>query len=137
MSYPTRLACVVALLVVAATPLAAQRRTTVVKGPKGNVRVVHTRTRVVWRANDRGIFRNYFHAHRFVFTPLRVEVARLVVVGKPLPVTIVRTPLPRDLVVLLAPPPTGYEYFIVGDRVVIVDDEGNVSDILTDVFEAP
>ncbi len=135
MSLPIRLACVAALLVVATTPLCAQRRTTVVKGPKGKVHVVHPRTRVVWRTNDRVIFRNYFHTHRIVFVPLRVEVARLVVIGKPLPVTVVRTPMPRDLVVLLAPPPTGYQYFIVGDRVVIVDDVGMVSDILLDVFD--
>jgi hypothetical protein len=29
----------------------------------------------------------------------------------------------------------GYQYVIVGDRVVILDDEGNVSDILLGVFE--
>ena len=136
MSFPLRLACVTALLVVSATPLCAQRRT-VVRGPKGNLHVVRTRPRILFRTNDRGIFRGYFRVHRFVFTPLRVEVARLIIVGSPLPVTVVRTPLPRDLVVQLAPPPTGYEYFIVGDRVVILDDEGNVSDILVDVFEVP
>jgi len=137
MTYPLRLSSAAALLLLSAAPLAAQHRPVVVRGPKGNVHVVHPRTRVVFRTNDRGIFRNYYHTHRFVFTPLRPEVARLVIVGKPLPVTIVRTPLPHDLFVLLAPPPKDYQYFIVGDRVVILDDEGNVSDILVDVFEAP
>ena len=126
------------LIAAAAAPLAAQRHPVVVKGPKGNAHVVrHPRERFLFRTNDRLVFRNYYRTHRIVVTPLRAELVRLVVVGKPLPVEIVRTPVPHDLVVLLAPPPSGYQYVVVGDRVVILDDEGNVSDILVDVFEPP
>jgi hypothetical protein len=127
------------LLVTAASlPLAAQRRATVVRGPKGNLHVVtHPRARFYFRTTDRVLFRNYYRTHRIVITPLRPELARLVIVGKPLPVEIIRTPVPHELVVTLAPPPTGYQYVVVGERVVILDDEGNVSDILEDVFEKP
>jgi hypothetical protein len=134
MSITARIALGALVLAAIATPLAAQRRT-VVKGPKGKVQVVHTRKRVVFRTNDRVIFRNYYRAHRIVITPLRPEIVRLVVVGKPLPVEIVRVAVPHELVVQLAPPPVGYQYVIVGDRVIILDDEGYVSDILVGVFE--
>lgn len=128
-----RVTLIAAAVAVLATPLAAQRRT-VVRGPKGNLHVVHPRKRILFRTNDRLIFRNYYRTQRIVVAPLRLELARLVVVGSLLPVEIVRTPVPADLVVLLAPPPTGYQYLIVGNRVVLLDDEGTVSDILDDVF---
>ena len=43
--------------------------------------------------------------------------------------------VPQELLVQLAPAPAGYRYLIAGDRVVILDDQGYVSDILVDVFE--
>ncbi len=125
------------LLVAASAPLAAQHRPAVVRGPRGNQHVAHPRARFVFRTTDRVLFRNYYRTHRIVITPLRPELARLVIVGKPLPVEIIRTPVPHELVVTLAAPPAGYQYVVVGNRVVILDDEGDVSDILDDVFEKP
>ena len=98
-------------------------------------KAIFANNRVAFRANDRVIFRNYYQTHRIVVTPLRPEVARLVIIGKPLPAGIVRVGVPQDLVVQLAPAPAGYRYLIVGNRVVILDDRGYVSDILVDVFE--
>jgi hypothetical protein len=133
MSSTARITLFVLSLAALATPLAAQHR--VVKGPRGNVHVVHPRRRLLFRSNDRVLFRNYYRTHRIVITPLRPELVRLVVVGKPLPLEVVRVAVPPALVLQLAPPPVGYQYVIVGDRVVILDDEGNVSDILLGVFE--
>src|ERR1044072_5569214 len=86
------------LLVMAASlPLAAQRRGTVVREPQGNVPVVpRPRARFYFRTTARVLFRNYSRTHRIVITPLRPELARLVIVGKPLPVEIIRTPVPHE-----------------------------------------
>ena len=121
-------------LVLAAAPAAAQRRPVVVKGPKGNLHVVHPKVRRAFRENDRGIFRNYYVTHRIVVTPLRPEVARLIIRGKPLPPGIVRIALAAELLALVPPPAPGYEYAIIGNRIVMFDDEGLVADILEDIF---
>ena len=121
-------------LLVLATPVAAQRRPVVVRGPKGNLHVVHPRVRHVFRDGDRLIFRNYYRVHRIVLTPLRPELRALVIVGKPLPVGVLRVALARELLTQVPPPEPGYEYVIVGDRVVMIDDEGNVADILDAIF---
>lgn len=117
----------------AAGPADAQRRP-VVRGPRGNVRVVHPKARHVFRATDHGLFRNYYRTHRIVVTPLAPEVVKLLLRGKPLPVGIVRLALAPEVLVLVPPPAVGYEYAIVGDRIVMLDDEGLVADILDDVF---
>ena len=133
MLQPVSLALVLAVALGAVAPCAAQRRA-VVRGPRGNVHVGRPRVHHVFRTTDRGLFRNYFRQHRIVVTPLRTEMIGLVVRGKPIPVTIVRTLLPRDLLTLVPLPEPGYEYLIVGDRVVMLDGEGLVEDILEDVF---
>lgn len=130
---PRRLSYLVLGLAILAAPVSAQRRV-VVKGPKGNLRVVHPKVRHVFRVGDRGVFHTYFRAHRIVVTPLRPEIARLVVRGKPLPVGVVRIALAQELLVLVPPPAPGYEYLIVGNRIVMIDDDGLVADILEDIF---
>ena len=132
MSTGMRLAVLTLGVTLAATPCAAQRR--VVVGPRGNARVVHPRVHHVFRTGDRGIFHNYFLTHRIVVTPLRSEIARLVIRGKPLPTGVVRVALAAELLALVPPPAPGYEYVIVGDRIVMLDDEGNVEDIIEGVF---
>ncbi len=133
MSLTMRLTLSVLVLAGAATPGVAQRRV-VVKGPKGNPHVVRVRERHVFRVTDRGLFRNYYRTHRIVITPLRPEILRLVIRGKPLPAGVVRVALAKELLVLVPPPAAGYEYAIVGNRIVMIDDEGLVADILEDIF---
>ncbi len=111
----------------------AQHRV-VVRGPRGNARVVRPRVRHVFRKNDHVLFRDYYRAHRIVVTPLRPEVLKLVIRGKPLPVEIVRVALAAEVLALVPPPAEGYQYTIVGDRIVMLDEEGMVADILDDVF---
>jgi hypothetical protein len=115
------------------TPAAAQRPGQG-KGPKDKGHLVHPKVRHAFRARDRGIFRNYYREHRIVITPLRPEVARLIVIGKPLPIGVVRVALAPQLLILVPPPAPGYQYVIVGNRIVMIDQGGLVDDILDDIF---
>ena len=42
--------------------------------------------------------------------------------------------LAAELLVLVPPPAPGYEYAIIGDRIVLLDDTGLVEDIMEDIF---
>lgn len=119
-------------LVMISVPLAAQHPQKG-KGPKGKVVVVHAQTHR-FRDNDRVAIRNYYSTHHIVVSPLRPEVARLVVVGRPLPPGIAKRALSRDVIVLVPPPAPRYSYAIVGNRVVLLDDRGFVADILDGIF---
>lgn len=129
---PLCLSCLVLGLGAWAAPLHAQRPRD--KGPKPKVVVVHPKARRAFRAGDRDVFHNYYRTHRLVVTPLRPEVAVLVVRGKPLPPGIVRTRLAPDLLVLVPIPAPGYSYAIVGNRIVMIDAGGLVEDILDGIF---
>ncbi|MES2124073.1 MAG: hypothetical protein V4503_05235 [Gemmatimonadota bacterium] len=119
-----------ATMAVVVAPLAAQRRAPARRAhPVARARVHHA-----FRVGDRGIFRNYYRTHHLVLKPLRPEVARLVVRGKPLPEGVVRVALAPDLLALVPPPETGYTYAIVGDRIVMLDPDGLVDDILEEIF---
>jgi hypothetical protein len=128
---PLRLSCAVLGLAVLAAPLQAQRPRD--KGPKPKVVVVHA-NKHAFRAGDRDVFHNYYRTHRIVVTPLRQEVAVLVVRGKPLPPGIVRTRLAPDVLLLVPVPAPGYSYAIVGNRIVMFDAGGLVADILDGIF---
>ncbi|MES2306474.1 MAG: hypothetical protein V4558_13275 [Gemmatimonadota bacterium] len=87
-----------------------------------------------FRDNDRQVIYSYYRDHHITVTPLRPEVSRLVVVGRPLPPGIAKRALARDVVVLMPPPAPRYSYALVGNRVVLLDDRGWVADILDGVF---
>lgn len=123
-------------LVIAAGPLAGQGQSAG-KGPKGGknkVVVVNPKVHHRFRAADREVFRTYYRKHRIVVTPLRPEMARLLVIGKPLPPGLVRKALSRDLLVLVPPPAPRYTYAIVGNRIVMLNDRSLVADIIDGIF---
>ncbi|MEO5798372.1 MAG: hypothetical protein ABIZ70_04080 [Gemmatimonadales bacterium] len=124
-----------AVVATVAAPLAAQGNGKGKgKGPKGRVVVVHPREEHKFRDNDRQVISSYYHDHHIVVRPLRPEVSRLVVVGRPLPPGIAKRSLDRQLVVLMPPPPPRYSYALVGNRVVLLDDRGWVADVLDGLF---
>ena len=116
------------LLAAVATPMAAQRP------EKPRSQKHETGVVVVFRTGDRGVFRDYFRAHRITGKPLPPGIARNLVRGKPLPPGITRTRVPEEILVRLPARPSGYEVVIVGDRVVMLDRGGLVVDIMLDIF---
>jgi hypothetical protein len=112
-----------ALLVALATPVLAQHPEKP-KGPKKRVAVV-----TVFREPDRGVFREYYRVHRAEVRALPPGIAKQLARGRPLPPGIVRAPVPEVILVRLPPRPSGYEVFLVGDRVVMLDRRGLVVDL--------
>jgi hypothetical protein len=127
-SKPIQLLLIAALLAAATTPSAAQRPDKD-KGPKGKPEV-----RVVFRDSDRGVFRDYYRSHRDAVKPLPPGIAKNLARGKPLPPGIARTRVPDVVLVRLPWRPPGYTFFLVGDRVVLLDGNGLVADILLSIF---
>ena len=119
----TQLALASILLMAFATPVLAQQSEKA-KGPKKKVAVV-----TVFREPDRGVFREYYRVHRTEVKPLPPGIAKNLARGKPLPPGIVRAPVPEVILVRLPPRPAGYEVFLVGDRVVMLDRRGLVVDL--------
>ena len=111
-----------ALLIAFATPVLAQHPEKA-KGPKKKQAVV-----TVFREPDRGVFRDYYRVHRTEVRPLPPGIAKNLARGKPLPPGIVRTPVPEVILVRMPPRPAGYEVFLVGDRVVMLDRRGLIVD---------
>jgi len=117
---------IVASLAAAASPGLAQRPD---KPPKDKPEV-----RTVFHENDRGVFRNYYRSHRDAVKPLPPGIAKNLERGKPLPPGIARTRVPDAVLVQLPWRPPGYTFYLVGDRVVLLDGNGLVSDILVSIF---
>jgi hypothetical protein len=128
MSKPLQLLTIAALLAAATSQSAAQRPNQA-KGPKDKPEV-----RVVFRDSDRGVFREYYVAHRDAVKPLPPGIAKNLARGKPLPPGIARTRVPEVVLVRLPWRPPGYTFFLVGDRVVLLDGNGLVADILLSIF---
>jgi hypothetical protein len=118
----TQLALTTVLLMALATPVLAQHPEKA-KGPKKKQAVV-----TVFREPDRGVFRDYYRVHRAEVRPLPPGIAKNLARGKPLPPGIVRTPVPEVILVRMPPRPAGYEVFLVGDRVVMLDRRGLIVD---------
>jgi len=116
------------LIAAFAMPVAAQRPAKA-KGQKHDAGVV-----VVFRDSDRGLFRDYFRAHRIAGKPLPPGIAKNLLRGKPLPPGIARTRVPDAILVRLPARPAGFELVIVGDRVVMLDRGGLVVDIMLNIF---
>lgn len=67
-----------------------------------------------------GVISNYFRDHPFTPTYLPPGIAKNLLIGKPLPPGIAKYYLPRALLLSLPAYP-GYDYYIVGRNVVLVD----------------
>jgi len=129
MSHLLRLLLTAAMLGAATSPALAQRPDKN-KGPKNNKPEV----RVVFRDSDRDAFRDYYRAHTTEVKPLPPGIAKNLARGKPLPPGIARTRVPDVVLVKLPWRPPGYTFFLVGDRVVMLDAKGLVADILISIF---
>jgi hypothetical protein len=128
MSKPGQCFLIVALLAAASAPATAQHPGKA-KGHKEQ-----PGARVVFHESDRGAFRDYYGAHREEVKPLPPGIAKNLVRGKPLPPGIARTRVPEVVLVRLPWRPPGYTVFLVGDRVVLLDRNGLVADILVNIF---
>jgi len=122
---------IAALVAAAGTPAVAQRpdKPAKAKGPKDQPKV-----RVVFVDSDRDVFRDYYRTRREGVKPLPPGIAKNLARGKPLPPGIARTRVPDVVLVKLPWRPPGYTFFLVGDRVVLVDAKGLVADILLSIF---
>ena len=123
MGKTTQLALVTVFLAGLASPAVAQRPDKA-KGPKKPTAVVVT----VFREPDRGAFRDYYRTRRSEVRALPPGIAKNLARGKPLPPGIDRTRVPDAILVRLPARPAGYEVFLVGDRVVMLDRRGLVMD---------
>lgn len=128
MSKPFQFLLIAAILA-AATSHANAQRPNKPKGPKDKPAV-----RVVFQESDRGVFRDYYRAHPGAVKPLPPGIAKNLERGKPLPPGIARTRVPDAVLVRLPWRPAGYTFFVVGDRVVLLDGKGLVADILVSIF---
>ena len=129
MPRPIRSILLLALLAALTTPALAQRDKNKDKNPKAKPAV-----RVVFETSDRVVFRDYYRAHPVAVKPLPPGIAKNLARGKPLPPGIARTRVPDAVLVQLPWRPPGYSFYLVGDRVVLVDSKGLVADILLQIF---
>ena len=118
-----RFALSTVLLAALTTPVVAQHPGKA-KGPKKKDVVV-----TVFREPDRGVFREYYRAHRAEVKALPPGIAKKLARGQPLPPGIERQVVPEVILVRLPPRPPGYEVFLVGDRVVMLNPRGLVVDL--------
>lgn len=128
MSKPLQFLLIVAMLAATTSQSTAQRPDKP-KGPKDKPAV-----RVVFQDSDRGVFRDYYRAHPNAVKPLPPGIAKNLIRGKPLPPGITRTRVPDAVLVRLPWRPPSYTFFLVGDRVVLLDGKGLVADILSSIF---
>lgn len=119
----------IAAMLAATASQATAQRPDKPKGPKDKPAV-----RVVFQDSDRGVFRDYYRAHPVASKPLPPGIAKNLARGKPLPPGIARTRVPDVVLVRLPWRPPGYTFYLVGDRVVLLDGKGLVADILLSIF---
>jgi len=131
MSKSFRFLLIASLLATAAAPALAQRPDNPgkAKGPKDKPTV-----RVVFVDSDRDVFREYYRTRREGVKPLPPGIAKNLARGKPLPPGIAKTRVPDVVLVKLPWRPPGYTFFLVGDRIALVDTKGLVADILLSIF---
>lgn len=87
----------------------------------------------VFTAAERDVVVRYYADHPYRAKALPPGIAKKLARGKPLPPGLAKRALPADLATQLAPRP-GLEVEIVGDRVVLLDAQGLVVDLLVNVF---
>jgi len=128
---PSQLVLLVTLLAAATAAGMAQRPD---KPDKAKPAQNQPAVRVVFHDSDRPVFREYYRAHPGAVKPLPPGIAKKLARGKPLPPGIARTRVPDAVLVQLPWRPRGYTLFLVGDRVVLLDANGLVADILLSIF---
>ena len=121
-----RLALVVALVSVVVAPHLAEGQGRG-KGKRGRD------SGAGFTAAERDVVTRYYADHPYTAKPLPPGIAKKVARGKPLPPGIAKRALPAELVTEL-PPRAGFEVSIVGDRVVLLDAQGLVVDVLVNLF---
>ena len=131
---PRRFVLLVTLLAAATAPGMAQRPDKPDKPDKAKAAQDQPAVRVVFHDSDRPVFREYYRAHPGVVKPLPPGIAKRLARGKPLPPGIAKTRVPEAVLVQLPWRPRGYDLFLVGDRVVLLDANGLVADILLSIF---
>ena len=82
---------------------------------------------------ERDVVVRYYADHPYRAKALPPGIAKKLARGKPLPPGLAKRALPANLATQLAPRP-GFEVNIVGDRVVLLDAQGLVVDLLVNVF---
>ena len=132
----TRTILTAALIAMAATPVLAQRPTDkpAKANPKNTKDQPAVSVRVVFHDSDRAIFREYYDTRREGVKPLPPGIAKNLARGKPLPPGIAKTRVPDAVLVQLPWRPPGYTFFLVGDRIMLVNPQGLVADILDAIF---
>lgn len=134
MSNPFRALLMVTLLAGAGTPLLAQRPDKPAKPATPKASKDQPAVRVVFVEADRGVFREYYRTRREAMKPLPPGIAKNLARGKPLPPGIVKTRVPDAVLVQLPWRPRDYSVFLVGDRIVLLNANGLVADILDSIF---
>ncbi len=121
------LALAVALvsLVVAPRAAAAQGR--------GKGKRAQSSARGGFTTAERDLVVRYYADHPYAAKPLPPGIAKKLARGKPLPPGLAKRALPPELATQLRPR-TGFEVSIVGDRMVLLDAQGLVVDLLVNVF---
>ena len=130
MSKSFRFLLIASLLATAAAPAMAQRPDKPGKAKGKDQPTV----RVVFVDSDRDVFREYYRTRREGVKPLPPGIAKNLARGKPLPPGIAKTRVPDVVLVKLPWRPPGYTFFLVGDRIALVDAKGLVADILLSIF---
>jgi len=130
MSKSFRFLLIAVVLVAAAAPALAQRPDKPGKAKGKDQPTV----RVVFVDSDRDVFREYYRTRREGVKPLPPGIAKNLARGKPLPPGIAKTRVPDVVLVKLPWRPPGYTFFLVGDRIALVDAKGLVADILLSIF---
>ncbi len=86
-------------------------------------------------AAERDVVTRYYADHAYAAKPLPPGIAKRLARGKPLPPGLAKRALPAELATELPPRP-GFEVSIVGDRVVLLDAQGLVVDVLVNLFRS-
>ena len=119
-------------LAIASLPAAAQGR------GKGKEKSAPAATREDTRmgrvtSDEIRTIHDYYKTNRIETKPLPPGIAKNLLRGKPIPPGIERTRVSVDLVSKLTPRP-GFAWFVVGDRLVLVDADGRIVDIVQRMF---
>ena len=112
-------------LLVAPRPLEAQAR--------GKGKRAQASTSAGFTAAEHDLVVRYYADHPTAGKRLPPGIAKKLARGKPLPPGLAKRALPEELATQLSPR-VGFEVSIVGDRVVLLDAQGLVVDLLVNVF---
>ena len=122
----------VALLFGVAASAVAQRPDKAKGSPPKNQQP-KAEVRAVFHDSDRDVFREYYRAHPGAVKPLPPGIAKNLARGKPLPPGIAKTRVPDAVLVRLPWRPEGFRFYLVGDRIALLDRNGLVADIMLNI----